>query len=256
MPGATNPFKGARILIVDDDAAVRSLLAESLALSGYVIHEAENGQVALGLVRQHSFDLALVDLSLGDIYGMDVVNVLRRAYPDVAVLILTGFSSLESALQALHLGVDEYLVKPVDVASLRERVRQVLENHRRRLPPERAISESAQVPGYEPLPARQELMTVGCLVIDLNRGEASCQGKLLDLIGIELRILMYLAQQAPRPVSAEELLHAGAGYQAAPRQAEEMVGRHILHIQQQLEQSNCQGCSLWKVSGGYVIEAL
>jgi DNA-binding response OmpR family regulator len=256
MANAAHSSKGAHILIVDDDAPVRTLLAESLEHSGYTVQEAENGQVALDLVRQQTFDLALVDLSLGDIYGLDVVNILRRAHPEIAVLILTGFSSLESALQALHLGVDEYLVKPVDVARLREQVRQVLESHQRGPSPGLKLRESAHASGYAPAPASQEPLTIGCLVVDLTHNEASCQGKLLEITGIELRILKHLAQQAPRPTSAEELLYACAGYRAAPQQAEEMIQQHIHRIQQQLEGSGCQGCALLKMSDGYLLKAL
>ena len=205
-PASEDPNQGARILIIDDDPNLRSLLSETLVLSGYLVATAESGKKAIERLETEIFDLALVDLFLNDdVHGLQVVDYLRRKQPNTAVLVLTGFSSFETVLQSLRLGVDEYLVKPVEAAVLRDRIREALDKRRGQQPPAQVIREAApDLPGY--LPDHALLLEFGGLTINHQAGKATCLGLPLELNGPEFRLLCYLVQQAPRPISAVELL--------------------------------------------------
>ena len=103
----------ANILIVDDEEVVRHSHLRSLASTGYHTLVAENGKTALEVMEQHSFDVVLLDLRMPDIDGMDVLETIKRRWPDSEVVIITGYPSIESAKQAVRLGAFDYLSKPV-----------------------------------------------------------------------------------------------------------------------------------------------
>ncbi len=107
-----------RVLLVDDDPQILELFEEALSGEGYEITCADTGQRALEEIRRQPFPAAVVDLVLPDIGGLEVVSAIRRADPEAVVVIITGFASLDSAIEAVHRGAYEYLRKPVDVTDL------------------------------------------------------------------------------------------------------------------------------------------
>lgn len=243
----------ARILIVDDDFEVSILLKDTLERSGYQIEQAMSGTVAIELATTSAFDLALVDLNLGDIHGLVVVDYFRKNFPDMAVLILTGYSSLDTVLKAMHLGVDEYLAKPVDAVHLRERIRQALDKHHPAPPAGRMIREPALSQGDSSSSTEDRLLRLGCLTVDPNHTAVACKGQTLRLKPIEMRMLVHLAHQSPRSVGAGELLQVSTGYQMIPLQVDEIVRQHIQLIQDALEYCHCDCCTLRSDPSGYVI---
>lgn len=117
------------ILIVDDEADIRSMVAQALGrLSGYRIHEASSLADALGLLDRHTFDLVLTDLSMEHPNaGVELLQAVKQRAPDTIVILLTGYATLESAIAALRLGAENYLMKPSSVRELRENVVSALE---------------------------------------------------------------------------------------------------------------------------------
>jgi two-component system, sensor histidine kinase and response regulator len=110
-----------RLLIVDDDASVREALLMTFR-HVYDVAAAENGPMALKSFANRPADVALLDLRMPGMDGMEVLKHLRKADPDVEVVILTAFESLESVREAMHLGASDYLAKPFSVERLREAV--------------------------------------------------------------------------------------------------------------------------------------
>ena len=102
----------ARILVVDDESSIRLFLEETLTNDGHQVVSAVSGEEALVLIAEQSFDLALLDLNLTGIGGMEVLAALRRQSPDTVVIILTAHASLETAVEALRQGAHDYLFKP------------------------------------------------------------------------------------------------------------------------------------------------
>ncbi len=105
----------ARVLVVDDEASIRDLLQKTLALAEYDVDTAADGGTALGLLRSSTYDLLVADLKMPGMDGLTLIRQARRLRSDLPVIIVTGFSSESSAIDALNLGVASYLLKPFGV---------------------------------------------------------------------------------------------------------------------------------------------
>jgi excisionase family DNA binding protein len=104
-----------RILVVDDEAAIRDLLSKTLALAEYDVDLAPDGRHALERLRIIPYDLVITDLRMPGIDGLTVIREARRLKADIPVIIITGFSTEASAIEAVNLGVSGYLTKPFRV---------------------------------------------------------------------------------------------------------------------------------------------
>jgi DNA-binding NtrC family response regulator len=128
----------ASILVVDDDALVRSYLTRVLTYEGHKVLTVESGEDALACVAEQEFDLAFVDLKMGDIGGMEVISAFRQRWPDTIVIVLTGHPTLETVFEALRQGAFDYMFKPCRIAALRESISKGL-RQRQRLVAHRAV---------------------------------------------------------------------------------------------------------------------
>lgn len=117
----------ARILVVDDDEFVLKSMALALSEEGYEVTPCLSGEEALELVKKTTFDLALVDIRMPDLDGFEVLKGMRKAAPDTAVMMITGYASIESAVEAMSQGACDYLVKPCSSEELKLRVARGLE---------------------------------------------------------------------------------------------------------------------------------
>ena len=116
----------ARILIIDDDRAFRVGTGALLADEGYEVDAAPNGDAGLERLRTDSYDMVLLDLRMQGRTGLGVLEELRRSGNDIPVVMLTGYATVDSAVQALKLGADDYITKPCDNDRLRTKIRAVL----------------------------------------------------------------------------------------------------------------------------------
>jgi len=104
-----------RILVVDDEASIRDLLAKTLALAEYDVDVAPDGRSALDRMRVYAYDLLIADLKMPGMDGLAVIREAKRYKSDLPVIIITGFSTESSAIEAVNLGVAGYLTKPFRV---------------------------------------------------------------------------------------------------------------------------------------------
>ena len=104
-----------RVLVVDDEASIRDLLAKTLALAEYDIDVAPDGRSALERMRMYAYDLLIADLKMPGMDGLTLIREAKRFKADLPVLIITGFSTESSAIEAVNLGVAGYLTKPFRV---------------------------------------------------------------------------------------------------------------------------------------------
>jgi excisionase family DNA binding protein len=104
-----------RVLVVDDEAAIRDLLTKTLALAEYDVDSAPDGRAALERLRTLPYDLLITDLKMPGVDGLTVIREARRYRPDLPVIIITGFPTEASAIEAINLGVSGYLTKPFRV---------------------------------------------------------------------------------------------------------------------------------------------
>ncbi len=107
-----------RVLIVEDEALIRWSLRQKFEERGYRVTEAETGQVALGLLAEGAFDLILLDYRLPDVTGLDVLHAVRQIDHDVVVIMMTAYSTIETAVEAIKLGAFNYIVKPFQMEEL------------------------------------------------------------------------------------------------------------------------------------------
>jgi excisionase family DNA binding protein len=110
-----NPAARPRVLEVDDEASIRDLLAKTLALAEYDVDLAPDGRTALERLRIIHYDLLITDLKMPGVDGLPVIREARRLRADIPVIIITGFSTEASAIEAVNLGVSGYLTKPFRV---------------------------------------------------------------------------------------------------------------------------------------------
>src|SRR6266540_1917126 len=104
-----------RVLVVDDEASIRDLLAKTLALAEYEVDVAPDGRSALERMRMNPYDLLIADLKMPGMDGLTVIREAKRYKADLPVIIITGFSTESSAIEAVNLGVAGYLTKPFRV---------------------------------------------------------------------------------------------------------------------------------------------
>jgi excisionase family DNA binding protein len=113
--GSVPPAGRPRVLIVDDEATIRDLLSKTLALAEYDVDLAPDGRTALERLRIIPYDLLITDLKMPGVDGLAVIREARRLKTDIPVIIITGFSTEASAIEAVNLGVSGYLTKPFRV---------------------------------------------------------------------------------------------------------------------------------------------
>src|SRR5262245_847646 len=104
-----------RILVVDDEASIRDLLSKTLALAEYDVDASPDGRSALERMRLYPYDLLIADLKMPGMDGLAVIREAKRYKPDLPVIIITGFSTESSAIEAVNIGVAGYLTKPFRV---------------------------------------------------------------------------------------------------------------------------------------------
>src|ERR671921_986676 len=121
-----------RILIVDDELVVRDSLGKWFASEGYTARPASGAREALEVIQQAEFDIALIDIKMPGMDGMELQSRLREADPDLTVVIMTGYAAVDTAVQALKRGAYDYITKPVDPDELSHLVANALEHKRAR----------------------------------------------------------------------------------------------------------------------------
>jgi DNA-binding response OmpR family regulator len=238
-----------KILIVDDEEAIRFSLEELLARDGYQVVAVESGERALASLATERFDLALLDLRLKGISGLEVLAGLREQAHDTAVIVLTAHGSLETAIDALRQGAHDYLLKPCDAASLRESVRTALRKRERELRQQALLLQVEQSltasleeiraavvqPLLAPEPERDATppsLRRGGLVVDLAQHVITLDGYRLELSRTEFDLLACLAERAPHVISAQELVRRVQGYECDRFEAGDIVRHHVYHIRQ------------------------
>jgi two-component system response regulator MprA len=140
MTGSQNDAKRDRVLVVDDDRAIRESLARALELDGYEVALASDGAVALAVIRETRPDVAIVDVMMPNIDGLTVCRVLRAEKDRLPILMLTARTETSDRVAGLDAGADDYLPKPFELDELMARLRALL---RRSRPDDDGVSSSA-----------------------------------------------------------------------------------------------------------------
>jgi len=115
------------ILVVDDEKDIRDLFQDVLVQEGYQVFTATNGAEAISLGKRNRLDLALVDIKMPGMDGIEVFQKLKKVKKDMEAIILTGYGTLKTAKEAMRLGAYDYLTKPFDLGLVKNIIREALE---------------------------------------------------------------------------------------------------------------------------------
>jgi DNA-binding NtrC family response regulator len=116
----------ARILVIDDDESIRKVLSTVLKENGYIVDTAENGAEAIKKSKTRFFNLALIDIRLPDMEGTKLLTKLKETTPKMVKIIVTGYPSLNNAIEAVNKGADGYVLKPFDMDNLLDTIKKHL----------------------------------------------------------------------------------------------------------------------------------
>jgi len=119
--------KGLRVLVVDDEEVIRVLFRDVLEDMGYRVRVAANGESAIKVLEEEPFDLIITDIRMPGIDGMELLRISKENYPEIDVIIITGYASVETAVEAMKLGAIDYLTKPLNIDQIRIIVDKVVE---------------------------------------------------------------------------------------------------------------------------------
>jgi two-component system, OmpR family, response regulator PhoP len=173
-----------RLLLIEDDAALRLGLARQLEADGYRVDQAADGADGLFQAQEYPVDLAIVDLGLPKLNGITVVQRLRAEGRTIPILILTARGSWQDKVVGLEAGADDYLVKPFEYPELAARVKALLRRS---------------------LKAASDVLTLGPIAIDFSAQAAKLDGEPLELTAFEYRLLEFLVRERARVVTKQEL---------------------------------------------------
>ncbi len=179
------PNRRSRVLLVEDDAKLAEMLEEILGLAGFHVYISKRGVEAIELARNYRFDLALLDLSLPDISGHDVMQGFREVRAGMPVIILSGAGSLHSKLSVFEDGADDYVTKPFQADELIARIHAVLRRARSAAPTE---------------------ISIGRLTMDLTGRRALVDDLPVPLTGKEYACLEFLVARRGSTVTKEMFL--------------------------------------------------
>lgn len=121
-------MKHITVLLVDDEVRYLETATKILRKRGFGVFTASNGDEALAILRKGSIDVVFLDVMMPGFDGIAVLKAIKRQNPDIKVVMLTGHATVESAVEGLKLGADDYILKPVDVEEMACRIRDTLED--------------------------------------------------------------------------------------------------------------------------------
>ena len=210
--GSSNKPSG-RILVVEDDPAVRKVLRRLFETEGYTVELQSDGQAALESFQALPPAAVVLDLRLPGVSGRDLCKEIKARVPTLPIVVLSAASDVSDKVLLLELGADDYVTKPFSPRELLARVRAAL-RHNERTP-------AVKVANF------------GNISLDFRKMEVRREGKPVVLTAQEFKTLQFFVQNADRVITRDELLNEVWGYQNYP--STRTVDNHILKLRQKLE---------------------
>jgi len=173
-----------RLLVIEDDNTLRETLAAQLTESGFAVEQAADGKEGLYFALEYPIDLAIVDLGLPEMSGLDIIREVRKQGKSFPILILTARDRWEDKVDGLDAGADDYVVKPFQFEEVIARVNAL-------------VRRSGGWASSE--------MIAGPVSLDLSRQELKVNGVAIELTSFEYKIIEYLMVRAGQVISKTEL---------------------------------------------------
>ena len=173
-----------RLLVIEDDDTLRETLSEQLVEGGYAVEQAGDGREGLYFALEYPIDLAIIDLGLPEMSGLDIIRQVREQGKSYPILILTARDRWQDKVDGLSAGADDYVVKPFHFEEVNARVHALLR---------RSGGWSSSV------------LNAGPVVLDLSRQEVKVSDASIELTSFEYKIIEYLMLRAGQVISKTEL---------------------------------------------------
>lgn len=202
------------VLIVDDEAKIREVLASYLQNEGFTTLEASKGTEALEIAQEENLDFIILDLMLPDVSGETICQTIRQ-YSPVPILMLTAKVSEADRIKGLAIGADDYVIKPFSPKEVVQRVKAILRRS-----------------GHDLLASKVSFQN-GDLVIDTDNQNVVKKGKEVHLTPAEFKLLLVLARHPNRPFSREELIEKVFGFSYSGD--DRTIDQHVKNLRQKIE---------------------
>lgn len=229
-----------RILVVDDEESIVTLLQFNLEKAGYIVETAADGKTAFGVANNQKFDLIILDLMIPELDGLEVCKKLRQQKNSTPILMLTAKDDEFDKVLGLELGADDYMTKPFSPREVVARVRAILRRVGQPLEEQgnTEVSRSIKFGEVEVLPDNYEVIF---------------KGEKLDLTPKEFELLLYLSNNKGRVLTRDQLLNAVWNYEFIGDTR--IVDVHISHLREKIEPNTKKPIYIKTVRGlGYKLE--
>jgi DNA-binding response OmpR family regulator len=262
-------LQGAKILIVDDEKAMRVSLSEIFSLRGAQVIAAADGREAVELLNQRDFDLMLLDLKMPGMSGIQVLEVAQKVRPGMVVVLLTAHATLDSAISAMRRGAYDYLLKPCEPRALVAAVERGLTKRSEFLRRQNLVglmeqtmsalktgSPSATSPAAPPPPPQTTdgILRAADMTVDLKKRMALLGDQVLTLSPTEFSLLAHFVREADRAISCSELTRESLGYECTESEARPVIRVHIHRLRQKIEKDPAKPQRLVTVrAAGYML---
>ncbi|MFZ9840630.1 MAG: response regulator transcription factor [Candidatus Nanopelagicales bacterium] len=208
-----------RVLIVDDEAGIRSLLSETLSLVGYSTLSAENGMQAMSLLRAEKFDLVLLDINMPLLSGFEAISRIKKLDSHLPVIMVSARQDKSDVIEGLKLGADDYISKPFNLEELVMRVNALL----------RRSGATIQNP----------ILQAGPITLNTDTYEVRLGENLISLSKTEFKLIQILLENKGKVVTKEFLRDAIWGYSFDT--TSNVVETYISYLRKKLHTENYSG---------------
>ena len=237
-----------KVLLVDDEPSIVTLLAFNLEKDGYEVTTATDGAEGYRLAISNPFDFIILDLMLPSMDGMDICKRLRQEKFDTPIMILTAKDDELEKIIGLELGADDYMTKPFSPREVLARMKAILRRTNKAV-----LAEGAPTVQQEPTEDQTEKIEVGEITIFPQLYEVHVAGELIEITPKEFELLLYMAKRANRILSREQLLNAIWNFDYAGETR--IVDVHISHLREKIEKDTKNPQYIRTVRGfGYKFE--
>ncbi len=255
-----------KILVVDDEPTARRSWRDILRLEGYQVETAANGKAALEAMENTEFDIALLDLKMPGMSGLEVLRAASKLYPDTQIIVLTAHGSLDSAIEALRQGAHDYLLKPASPEDVLDSVAGALairaETQHKRLLLGQLESSLQQLKDAEGIAGQPrvnvQVVTLGNgIMMDMARREIWRGSDKVTLTTTEGKLMQVLWENRGRVMTHRELVLLVQGYETSDWEAPEVLRPLVSRLRRKL--ALFPGGREWIVNvrgTGYVFEGV
>ncbi len=247
------PASPYTILVVDDEASLRFFLGEELTQEGYQVYTAANGREALTLLKQQPVDLAIIDLQMPQLNGLELMAAVETLADPPELIMLTAHASLQTSIEAMRLGSSDFLLKPYQMEELLHGVERAMQRRQRKLKQKLAAQLLAESLGLSAgpenkneaeYPAPAQPVSAGPddgpkpgLALDMDAMTVTKNGQLLALTPTEFRLLVTMIKRPDHLYTFQELAEVIYSQHVEPIQARDLLKSQLGRLRQKLGQT-------------------